>query len=217
MWAAAADLLWPTSCPSCGHAGTWCEPCRPDVALTGRIVLLEGAVPVAAADGYAGAMAGAIRAWKLGGQRALLSCLADHLAEAVVHLLAPPAGFCLVPVPARSASLRRRGEDLVGRLAMATCGQLADCEVRPALGWQRTVAEQVGGNPWQRSRNLAGAMVAQPVGGPVVVIDDVLTTGATLGEAVRALRAAGCTPVAGAVLAAVEQRRSGERGAGIAG
>jgi len=187
------------------------------VGLTGRVVLLADGVPVAAADAYTGATAEAIRAWKLGGRRGLLPALADHLAEAIAHLLAPPGQVTLIPVPVRRASRRRRGEDLIARLALAAARQLEGCEVAQPLRWHREVAEQVGSSPLQRRRNLFGAMAAQPTSGALVVIDDVLTTGATMREAVRALRAAGSPSIAGAVLAATQGGRSGEHTAGAAG
>jgi predicted amidophosphoribosyltransferase len=68
----------------------------------------------------------------------------------------------------------------------------------------RTPEDQAGLDRVQRLANLAGAFRAVGVhpSGPVVVVDDIVTTGATLAEAVRACQAAGRPVIGGAVVAA---------------
>jgi predicted amidophosphoribosyltransferase len=91
--------------------------------------------------------------------------------------------------------------------------------VRPAprvLVLTRTPHDSAGLGVDDRSRNLDHAMraAARPVPGwAAIVVDDVVTTGATLREAVRALSAAGW-PVAGAAVVAATPRRSGPGAAG---
>jgi predicted amidophosphoribosyltransferase len=79
------------------------------------------------------------------------------------------------------------------------------------LQHQRAVRDQSQLNSQQRSRNIAGAFstsykLAEALDsgniGPLIIVDDLVTTGATLAEAIRALRAAGFT-VIGAVTGAV--------------
>lgn len=72
------------------------------------------------------------------------------------------------------------------------------------------MADQSGLNVAQRAANLAGALaVRRPVAGlEVVVVDDVMTTGATLVEAARALRAGGAQVRGAAVVAATRRRRA---------
>lgn len=83
----------------------------------------------------------------------------------------------------------------------------------PALAHSRTVADQAGLSRVERARNLAGALRIRPgaaarlVERPVVLVDDVLTSGATLAEAARAVRAAGGRPIGAAVLGATAPRR----------
>ncbi|NAZ77424.1 hypothetical protein GTQ99_18640 [Kineococcus sp. T13] len=103
----------------------------------------------------------------------------------------------LVPVPARAASRRRRGGDLVADLAAraAALARARGHEVRVArvLRVARPVADQTDLDAAGRRANLAGAFAVRgPLPpGPCVVVDDVVTTTATAAEAVRALRAAG--------------------------
>jgi predicted amidophosphoribosyltransferase len=92
------------------------------------------------------------------------------------------------------------------------------CCVR-ALGHQRRVADQAGLTAADRATNLSGALrVRQDLRGlRVVVVDDVITTGATLAEAARALRAAGAEVPAAAVIAATERHAGGPFSGGTAG
>jgi predicted amidophosphoribosyltransferase len=122
-------------------------------------------------------------------------------------------------VPSAPAAVRRRGHDPTLRITRQAASWLrqhgvASTVVR-GLRHGRRIADQAGLGQAARAANLAGAMAADPVlvrrtqqvTAHVVVVDDVVTTGATLAEAVRAMCAAG-VPVAGtAVIAATQRRR----------
>ncbi|MFI6375913.1 ComF family protein [Streptomyces sp. NPDC050546] len=104
----------------------------------------------------------------------------------------------LVPVPSGRRAVRARGHDPARRIALAAAGELrrsgVPARVLGVLRQRRAVADQSGLNSRQRLDNLAGALAVVPGGarllseGPVVLVDDVMTTGASLTEAARAVR-----------------------------
>ncbi|MFE1016375.1 ComF family protein [Streptomyces sp. NPDC058794] len=144
------------------------------------------------------ALAGAVRAglaevWTRG-RGARTGARAE---EAAVRARCP---VLLVPVPSPRRSVRRRGHDPARRIALAAAGELrrtgTPARVVPVLRQRRPVADQSDLDARQRMENLAGALAVVPggglplCGGPVVLVDDLMTTGASLTEAARALRAA---------------------------
>ena len=122
----------------------------------------------------------------------------------------------LVPAPSSPASIRARGGQPVAALTEAAArrafGQL---EVCPALAIVRRVADQSGLTSQERADNVHGAYAVRArhtpalVNRPVIVVDDVMTTGATLVEATRALSAAGAIVLGAAVVAATQRRGGG--------
>jgi hypothetical protein len=106
----------------------------------------------------------------------------------------------LVPVPSSRGAVRARGHDPARRIALAAAGELrragTPARVVAVLRQRRAVADQSGLNSRQRLANLAGGLVVAPgggrllSGGRVVLVDDLMTTGASLTEAARAVRAA---------------------------
>ena len=157
--------------------------------------------------------------------------LGRHLARAVLAAAdgaaspwaAPPwaaspgtAPLWLVPAPSAGKSTRRRGHDPVCRMARISAAELRalgrPANVLAALRHCRAVTDQVGLTRQERAQNVAGALAVRPAARsrlplrPVVLIDDVMTSGSTLAEAARAIRAAGGRPVGAAVLAATRFR-----------
>lgn len=119
----------------------------------------------------------------------------------------------LVPVPSTRRAVRARGFDAGLALARAAAARLPDARAGPLLTSTRRVADQSGLNAHERHANLAGAFRLRARAGrgsrpaTVVVVDDVVTSGASLTEAVRALQAGG-VPVLGAATVAATQRRT---------
>ncbi|MFT4110286.1 phosphoribosyltransferase family protein, partial [Propionicimonas sp.] len=113
----------------------------------------------------------------------------------------------LVPVPTVAAHVADRGLDLTLALARVATARLGAAglvvRVWPGLRILRRPEDQSGLDGGERLANLVGAFAARsPPCGRVVVVDDIVTTGATLVEAVRACAAAGAVPAAAATVAA---------------
>lgn len=118
----------------------------------------------------------------------------------------------LVPVPSARRQVRARGHDPARRIALAAAGRLrragVPARVAPVLRLRRAVADQAGLGARQRRENIAGALAVcrdgprLTEGARVVLVDDLITTGATLAEAARAVRAAGLAGGPGAALRA---------------
>lgn len=126
----------------------------------------------------------------------------------------PVREVLMVPVPSARAAVRARGHDPALRITIAAVRELRTRHVRAhclnELTQTRGVADQAGLTSAGRLANLAGALsVLRPAavrGRRVVIVDDVITTGATLVEAARALRSAGAEVLAVAVVAATARR-----------
>ena len=211
MYDAVADLLLGGACAACGRPGRpLCPSCEATLPCDPHIVWPTPtppglSLPMAAGD-YAGPLKALVLAHKEHGVLALAAPLGDVLAVVVGGLLAETApvvrwagGATVVPVPSRGAVVRRRGHDPMLRVARRAAARLRRSGVpvvvsRPLRARGR-VRDQAGLSAAERAENLQGAFVcprpARPGDRPVVVVDDVLTTGATAREAQRAREAAG--------------------------
>lgn len=164
---------------------------------------------VCAAGAYEGSLRSALIAYKEHGRHDLAPPLGRLLARAV-RAANGPAGTVLVPVPSTPAASRARGGDHVLRLARLTAGAGGPRVVR-ALSFAREVQDSAGLNRADRAANLRGAMTSRPPPGPqaAVLVDDILTTGATLREARRALAAVGWTVCGAAAVASTPRHAAG--------
>ena len=212
---ALLDLVLPRSCSGCGASGAQlCDACRAvlDSAPLGPVrptPCPPGLPTTVALAAYEGELSRLLLAHKERGDLALTRPLGRALAKVVAAHGAGP--YLLCPVPSSRSAVRRRGYDHALRLAGAAARHLGTegTAARPLLTQVRGVADQSGLTPAARARNLAGALRATGTPGlPVVVVDDVMTTGATLVEAARALAAQGHLVAGAAVLAATTRRGS---------
>lgn len=207
-WLRALEaLLLPRACPRCGSTETrglfcgTCEPLwlRPDPEPAPRpLAAWEAEVP------YSGEWREWIRRFKYPapGLRGL-----DPAADAVVLALirraarrVPPSlrAQAVVPVPLHPARYRERGFDQASLLARAVARAQGLRHLPRALERTRPTQRQTGLSRGERRRNVRGAFRARhAVPACVWLVDDVATTGSTLGEAARALRRAGALQVVG--------------------
>ena len=222
VWHGAADLVLGARCAGCGRPGLGaCAACT--AAVRGSPPLLVAGLPDALPVVYAGgAYTGELRRLLLAAKErnglGLVPLLGERLAAAVAAwALEEGSGLpvVLVPVPTAPAQVIARGVDLTAALARVAARRLrrAGLPVRTWAGLRlcRRPQDQSELGRSGRLANLVGAFTvarALPMG-QVVVVDDIVTTGATLREAVRACAAGGCVPAAGATVAATA--RTGTR------
>lgn len=195
------DLILPLECGGCGAPSTrWCASCAVQLGvdddephlLTPRT---DPEVPVFALGRHAGIRRRAIVAVKEKGRTDLVAPLATALNEGLQRLLtwgivATPV--TVVPAPTRRAAARRRGGDPVTRIATSAASGLPGVRVVPALRLRPWVRDSVGLSGAARQRNIAGRVrLITPVCGEVLLVDDIVTTGATAAESVRVLTRAG--------------------------
>ncbi|MFC9894030.1 ComF family protein [Nocardia sp. NPDC127579] len=196
------DLVLPGACAGCDRPGTsWCAACAATLGPPLRVrPRADPGVPCWALSPYSGPARRAVLAAKERGRRELAEPLGYAMATALARLRAPGAGLLLVPAPTRARAARQRGGDPVTRTARAAARWLPDCRVAPLLRVWCGVRDSVGLTRYEREHNLRGRITVPPgrvdavafrTKVQVILVDDVLTTGATARESVRALAAAG--------------------------
>jgi Predicted amidophosphoribosyltransferases len=208
---AGAELTLGAGCPGCHRAGLGlCSRC---LAVIGKqrpfaVGGLTGLPPVYAGGAYAGVLKDVLIAAKERSALGLFPVLAERLALTIAALLVahPAVPVELVNVPTLRSRSAERGVDHARELARMAARRLRRLGVRitasPLLVVQRRPQDQAGLARDQRWLNLNGAFrAAHSPMAAVIILDDIVTTGATLAEATRAIVAAGGT-VAGCVAVA---------------
>jgi ComF family protein len=197
MLRALLQPIAPPLCVACSaHAGAvepLCASCRGELRWLPPDLASACGVEVWAPLAYEGPARAIVKALKFGRVARLAEAMAAQIAaNAPPHVLASGA---LVPVPLHPARLRRRGLNQAERLASATAAR-TDLAVADCLARSGDRSTQVGRDRRERLRGIAGSVhVRGVVPTEAILVDDVITTGATLAACAEALRSAGCSRV----------------------
>lgn len=228
---AAADLLLGRTCAGCRRPGPLlCAECETWLTAHGpRLVRPRPSPPglpmTVASAPYVGPLRGVIHRYKEAAAWSLADLLAQRSALAVATLLHraledgfwDPGPVVLVPAPSRLDAVLQRGSDVTARF-VTLAAQRATGLVGVPVTCRRIVrmagatVDQAGLDADQRWANVSGSLVLRrcPDPGPVmVVVDDVVTTGATLAELARVLRAGGARVLGAATVAATPRTGPG--------
>ncbi|MFI5890829.1 ComF family protein [Actinoplanes sp. NPDC051513] len=227
-----ADLVLPAACAGCGaeraplrhgvcgDCMTVLEALRP--FRTAPASPGPGLPPCVAVGAYQGPLRGVLLAYKEKGRHRLAPPLGTLLAAAVAALAPARRPVTLIPVPSTAAAVRERHGDHMARLAGQAVRRLR------AAGWQAGMARPLEALPRPdsasltvterraaaesslriRSRRIGFSRHARPIEGTLVVVDDIVTTGATLAVVRRRLEEADMQVAGAAVLAATQLRRA---------
>lgn len=219
------DLIFPKFCAGCGREGSFCcAPCR------ARLAFSAPACPICSRRNFTGILCDAcaeqthlrrflapfsyreplirelIHSYKYSGARELAPLFADELASFLhCYGIRPSGPAILIPIPLHPSRERERGFNQARLIALAL-GERLGLPVADALRRIRATESQVEMDSFERRRtNVAGIFrVVDPAavaGRTAILVDDVATSGATLGEAARVIRETGCRTVWAVVVA----------------
>jgi ComF family protein len=167
---------------------------------------------------HRGALRRALYSLKYQGQRRIGAVLGEWLGSRWLesrqkrsgsqgsHDLLSRHDYTVVPIPLHAERLRQRGYNQAALISQAFCERTGLRHLPDALVRVRATAAQHELNPLQRQQNLAGAFALKRAPAtPVLLVDDIYTTGSTVQAAQQVLVAAGI-PVAGVIVVAQAQQ-----------
>jgi ComF family protein len=207
-------ILVPPLCVACGNRLEWdakwlCRGCTAALALEAgcrrrEITTADGrAVVVRSAFGYTPVISAIIAEMKYSDKPGLAGMLAPFLGMAVGDRAGSETGF--VPVPIHASKRRERGYNQSRLLALALSGSRG-LRLFDVLVKTRATVSQTGLERGRRLSNVTGSIDLKPFAPllpeKAVLVDDVVTTGATLGECAGALDRAGVKEIAACTIAA---------------
>ena len=208
IFEAFKHLLWPTRCASCDALleapdKCLCRECSDSVLNPPDVTAPENIDHALALFVYEGAIQSMISKWKyhedFSAQNAVLSMISLRMEQLRGFL---QDGACLVPVPPHPRRLRERGFDPVWTFGSRLHRALESAQIRTefrddVLSRTRHTAHQASLSHGERLHNLDGAFSVKPSFhcDYVVLLDDVMTTGATASVCAQTLREAGVSHV----------------------
>lgn len=208
---AVLNLLFPAKCPFCGHVTPGpgiCDSCQrmlPWIEEGSQVQTLPGEVPCVSPLWYEGTVRQGLLRFKFGGASGAAETLGGLIAQCAAERFS--GEFDIVTwVPVSARRLRRRGFDQAELLARAACrlwNNRTEALLRKTM--DNPAQSGLAGGASERRANVLG--VYEPVdsmriiGRRVLLVDDIVTTGATLCECARTLREAGAAAVLCATVA----------------
>ena len=186
------DLLIPTRCAVCDRSGSeLCEECKAvlvGVGYSSRIDDLE----IWFLSEYSEELSKLLAAFKEKGQASLAKAIANAMAKAQIKPKFDGQTF-LIPVPSSTQNYRKRGYQPALLIANHLAAKDRNLQVRNSLYFEKRVVDQASLDAKQRRINVQGAMRSERIieGVSCLIVDDVITTGATALEAARSLRDSG--------------------------
>lgn len=221
------DLVLPSRCAGCGvdGAGQLCPACRTGLASlvptpTAPSPAPRGLPPCVALGAYEGPLRGLILGYKERGAHRLAGPLAGHLARAVALRIPAGTPILVIPVPATAAAIRDRHGDHMTRISRPTVRVLQRSGLPAAMVRCLTARPKSDSSHLSamaraeaavdafrvRARTVGRVVEAQRAGAAVIVVDDILTTGATMAAVASVLASAGVAVDGAATLAATRRR-----------
>jgi ComF family protein len=212
---ALIDVLLPPSCAGCGRYGSLlCDACRASfrsaspaavtfVQADPSVVIGDALTMAVAAFRFEGSLRRTLQRLKYGGAARLARPLAAAAAPDLTKLRDLTGPLPLVPIPVHRFRQRERGYNQAALIAKSL-GQECGLPVLELLVRDRVTTKQHRLDRAGRLRNLRGAFGLAAGARPppaVILVDDILTTSATLEACAATLVAAGCSAVYGFALA----------------
>jgi predicted amidophosphoribosyltransferase len=206
-----SEILFPSRCIGCSSLGiSICSACRlnwhPHIYKR-EILVLGSTYPVLSAVQYSPIASRVLLSAKESQISAADLLISKGLKHSLQYFINHYGSGTLISVPSRKSATRKRGRDFLKEITSSLATEMKLPAAFP-LSHRRKVRDQSQLNIEERSQNISGAFEVSTqfaarnsqgnIAPKLIVIDDLITTGATLTEAIRALRTAGST-VLGAV------------------
>lgn len=209
-----AEIIFPSRCIGCSQLGiSICSVCRknwhPHIYQR-TLKVFSKEYPVISAVGYSSVASSVLLRAKESNQSVADKLLINAISHSLRYFVKSYGEGVLVAIPSRKSATRKRGREFMKEItrAVAVAESFDSVEI---LQHQRAVRDQSQLNHQQRISNISGAFSISKdfakdgdLGNsrPLIIVDDLVTTGATLAEAIRALTTGGFE-VIGAVTGAV--------------